>query len=110
MPSWFCVHVRFLDSAYHGRGDGGDPEWPPSPLRVFQALVAASAARWNERIQLSYAVAALEWLERQKNPTIVAVGGTPSDIPYRLYVPDNVGDKVAKSWRLGNDASIAEHR
>ncbi|MBX9622589.1 MAG: type I-U CRISPR-associated protein Cas5/Cas6, partial [Gemmataceae bacterium] len=47
MGSSFCVSVTFLDPAFHGRGDGGEPEWPPSPLRLFQAVVAAAAARWR---------------------------------------------------------------
>ncbi len=48
MPYFFCITVRFLDSAFHGRGDRGKPEWPPSPLRLFLALIAAAAARWRE--------------------------------------------------------------
>ena len=43
MPSHFCLSVCFLDAAFHGRGDSGKSEWPPSPHRVFQALVAAGA-------------------------------------------------------------------
>ena len=38
--------VRFLDDRYHGLLDrGGPPEWPPSPFRLFQALVAGVARR-----------------------------------------------------------------
>jgi CRISPR-associated protein Csb2 len=73
-------------------------------------MVAASAARWNERVSLGYAVPAFRWLERQQQPQIHAVGGIASENPYRLYVPDNVGDKVAKSWVGGREASIAEYR
>lgn len=110
MPTHFCLTVRFLQPYSHGRGDGGDPEWPPSPLRVFQALVAAAAARWNERTRLVYAAPALRWLEGQPRPTIVAATGVPSDVKYRLYVPDNVADKVAKAWSGERDASIADYR
>jgi CRISPR-associated protein Csb2 len=110
MPSYFCLAVRFLQPYSHGRGGDGEPEWPPSPLRVFQALVAAAAARWNERMRLEYAVPALQWLELQKAPTIVAAVGVRSDVKYRHYVPDNVADKVAKSWSGGREASIADYR
>jgi len=79
-------------------------------LRVFQALVAAAAARWNERIRLDYAVPALRWLERQPAPRIVAASGVQSDVKYRLYVPDNVSDKVARSWSGGREASMADYR
>jgi CRISPR-associated protein Csb2 len=110
MPTNFCLSVRFLQPYSHGRGGDGEPEWPPSPLRAFQALVAAAAARWNERIRLEYAVPALRWLERQPAPTIVAARGVRSDGKYRLYVPDNVADKVARSWSRGRHTSIADYR
>jgi CRISPR-associated protein Csb2 len=110
MPTYFCLTVRFLQPYSHGRGNDGEPEWPPSPLRAFQALVAAAAGRWNERTQLEYAAPAFRWLERQPAPTIVAAPGTRSDVKYRLYVPDNVADKVAKSWSARREASIADYR
>jgi CRISPR-associated protein Csb2 len=111
MSKFLSITVRFLQPLSHGRGDGGEPEWPPSPLRVFQALVAAAAARWNERTRLDYAVPALEWLAKHPAPTVVASAGVASEVKYRLYVPDNVADKVAKSWRGGNaNASIADYR
>lgn len=111
MPSLLCITLRSLTADFHGRGEDGEPEWPPSPLRAFQALVAAAAARWNERLRLEYAAPALRWLEAQLPPTIVAAVGAPAGTKYRLYVPDNVADKVAKSWRGGNAAaSIADYR
>jgi hypothetical protein len=50
MASVLCITIRFLDPVpqFHGRGDTGDPEWPPSPLRLFQAMVSAAASRWRE--------------------------------------------------------------
>src|SRR5437588_7057832 len=110
MSANLCITIRFLQPYCHGRGSDGDPEWPPSPLRVFQALVAAAAARWNERIRLECAHPALRWLERQPAPMIVAAPGIRSDVKYRLYVPDNVADKVARSWSGGREATIAEYR
>ena len=109
MQDFLCITVRFLDGAFHGRGDRGEPEWPPSPLRLFQALVAAAAGRWNERVRLETAVVALRWLETQPAPLIVA-SRAETGAKYRLYVPDNVGDLVAKSWQRGNEASLAEYR
>jgi CRISPR-associated protein Csb2 len=110
MTSSLCITVRFVQPMCHGRGDRAEPEWPPGPLRVFQAMVAAAAARWNERTCLEYAAPALQWLERQPPPLIIAACGEPSRVPYRLYVPDNVGDKVAGSWSRGGTASVAEYR
>jgi CRISPR-associated protein Csb2 len=109
MPDFLCISIRFLDCAFHGRCDGGEPEWPPSPLRLFQALVAATAAHLNERRTLADGVPALQWLEGQPLPTIVApeaVAGTK----YRMYVPDNVGDLVGKSWSKHNDNDMSNYR
>lgn len=110
MSSFLCISVRFLQPCSHGRDENGDPEWPPSPLRLVQALVAASAGRWNERSRLTHAVSAIRWLETLAPPRIVAAQANRSEQPYRLYVPDNVTDKVAASWSKGRDASIADYR
>lgn len=111
MSSYFCLTIRFLQPYYHGQIDGGKPEWPPSPLRAFQALVAASARRWRGTQFVDYATPALRWLEqRGVGPSIIAPTGVKSESKYRLYVPDNVADKVAKSWSAGREASIADYR
>ena len=47
MQSQLSITITFLDGTYHGREDDGVPEWPPSPLRLFQALVRTGAARFN---------------------------------------------------------------
>ncbi len=110
MNPYLCITVRFLQPYSHGRGENGEPEWPPSPLRVYQAVVAAAAGRWNERNRLSIAAAALNWLETQSCSVIIAADAVPSSQPFRLYVPDNVTDKVAAAWSRGRDASIADYR
>ncbi len=110
MSSQLCLTIRFLQPYFHGRGDGGEPEWPPSPLRMFQALVAAAATRWRHEGFQSSVVPALRWLERQRTTSIVASVGEPAEMKYRLYVPDNIADKVAKSWSAGREASIADYR
>ncbi len=112
MPSALCITVRFLNPvpAFHGRGDGGEPEWPPSPLRLFQALVAASAARWRGSHFADHAQPALLWLET-RTPLIVAPAIQAARTPYRTYVPNNAADLVTAAWARGNsDVSIAEHR
>lgn len=114
MNSYLCLSIHFLDEAFHGRRDGGEREWPPSPLRLFQALIAASAAKWGERHQLDYARPALKWLEAEMPPLIV----TPQSVKgavYRLSVPNNAMDLVGRAWSRGNlfgsgDANPATHR
>ena len=74
--------VRFLDDRYHGS------DWPPSPARLFQALVAGSktgapAREWNADRQ-----GALEWLESLEPPNIFS--RTKSDGQrFTIYVPNN---------------------
>jgi CRISPR-associated protein Csb2 len=99
--SALCVTVRFLHPAAHGRADGGEPEWPPSPLRLFQTLVAAAAARWNERQVLDYAVPALRWVEAVGSPDIVAPVGVASEVRTQFYVPDNTADLLVPQFKKG---------
>jgi CRISPR-associated protein Csb2 len=98
MPENLCITVRFAYPTFHGRGDSGEPEWPPSPLRLFQSLVAAAAARFGnaERFR-DYAVAAFEWLAGLHSPTVVAAPGTVGT-PFRIAVPNNDMDLVAGAW------------
>ncbi len=106
---FLCITIRFLDGRFHGRGDRGEPEWPPSPLRLFQALVAA-AAGGHAQGGLAPVAPALHWLESQEPPLIIAPATTVG-VKHRLYVPDNVGDLVAGAWSRGNpDADIANYR
>jgi CRISPR-associated protein Csb2 len=96
MADYLRISIHFLGDAFHGRGDHGEPEWPPSPLRLFQALVAASARLDNQADET------LQWLE-QLPPPIIAAPKRADIQPrgYKTYVPDNVGDIVAKSWSRG---------
>src|SRR5205807_2823268 len=76
-----------------------------------QALVAAAAARWREPQFGTYAAPALKWLEGLDSPEIFAPVGRTASRAYRLYVPNNAGDLVARAWASGSsDASIAAHR
>jgi CRISPR-associated protein Csb2 len=111
MSESLCITVTFLDRRFHGRGDAGQPEWPPSPLRLMQAVVAANARQVGINGELEHALA---WLEQQKPPVIVA----PTHVrgaAYCLSVPNNAMDLVAKAWSRGNyfgsgDANPATHR
>ena len=71
MPQSLLIVVRFSEGRYHGQDDGfnGADGWPPSPGRLFQALVAAAARGAN---LLPEDVRALEWMEGLKPPRIAA--------------------------------------
>jgi CRISPR-associated protein Csb2 len=106
MTRHLVLSFRFLSPWFHGRGDEGAPEWPPSPLRAFQALVA-SAGRAGT---LESTRGALTWLEQRAAPLIIAPEADESSAGYRLSVPHNAMDLVGKQWSRGDEGNAAEHR
>ena len=111
MRQYLRISATFIDPLYHGRADAAQPEWPPSPLRVFQAIVAANGRAIQAQVPLR---GALAWLEAQPAPLIIApeAHGTAG---YVLSVPNNAMDLVAKAWAKGNyhgtgDSNPATHR
>lgn len=84
MPS-LLLSVRFHDGRYHGV-----PEWPPSPARLFQALVAAAA---RGKTLPRNAEAALEWLETLDAPVIAAPHARRAR-GFNNFVPNNDLDAV----------------
>ena len=109
MARSLLIAVRFHEGRYHGQADRfhGADGWPPSPSRVFQALVAGAArgATLPPEDQR-----ALEWLERLDPPSIAAPS-VRRGRAVKLYVPNNdldarggdpdkVGDiRIDKHWR-----------
>ncbi len=92
------IDVHLLDVRWHGTGD-----WPPSPFRLYQALVAgAYGGRWRSEDDGARLDEAFEWLERLEAPAIVApVSSRPSAVTY--YVPDNDLDAEGNDPRnVGN--------
>lgn len=93
MPTILKISVRFLLDEFDGRGDGSEPEWPPSPLRLFQTLTNSAA-----RLGMANFASVLEHLETLPPPTIAA--SIPAKIQpspearHRVtsYVPNNDGD------------------
>lgn len=84
------ITVHWLDDRYHGLLDrDGPPEWPPSPYRLFQALVAGVARRGELETEPGEA---LDWLQSLKPPMIIAPRSRPGQVVTR-FVPNNDGDK-----------------
>lgn len=109
MTSYFCLSIRFLDSRFHGRGDAGEPEWPPSPLRAFQALVAAAARQHRGELPNEIALA-LQWLESESehHPPVVVAPEMKQGSGYWLSVPHNAMDIVARAWSRGNESGTGD--
>lgn len=80
-----CISLYFLDEWFYGQSDDG-PEWPPSPFRLFQALLAASSRDGK------YLKDIFQWLEQLPPPEILAPGVNESR-SWTTYVPNNDSDK-----------------
>jgi len=96
MSSHLLVTVRFHEGRYHGAGD-----WPPSPARLFQALVAGAGLKGPLSPD---EVAAFEWLEVQPFPIIAAPRASKGQA-FVNYVPNNDLDAVG-----GNPGKIGAIR
>ena len=85
--SALVLHVRLHDGRYHGKGD-----WPPSPARLFQALVAGAGLGGpltDDEIQT------LEWLEKKQPPIIGAPVAWQSARGVLFYMPNNDSDAIS---------------
>lgn len=92
----WLVEVFFHEGRFHG-----EPEWPPSPARLFQALVAGAAS--SARIGAG-AEACLRWLESLPAPLVGAPIATQGQ-DVKAWVPNN--DLDAKG---GDPAAVATIR
>ncbi|WP_161788506.1 type I-G CRISPR-associated protein Csb2 [Desulfonatronum thiodismutans] len=95
------ISVRFHTGRFHGLDTDGRPEWPPSPARLFQALVA-SAAKGSSLSPDDQA--ALAWLEGLE-PPVIAAPSVRKGQSYHTYMPNNDLDTVQ-----GDPSRIAEVR
>lgn len=85
MSRALLLFVRFHEGRYHGAGD-----WPPSPARLFQALVSG-AVRDGELPTEDRA--ALAWLEMLNAP-LIATPTVREGTGVTNYVPNNDLDAV----------------
>ena len=87
MPDALLLTLRFHDGRYHGAED-----WPPSPARLFQALVAGVAR--GAALEPDDAKA-FEWLESLK-PPVIAAPIKYDGKPYNISVSNNDLDRLGK--------------
>lgn len=85
MSRALLLTLRFHDGRYHGL-----PDWPPSPARLFQALIAGAAS--GTALEPADAEA-LEWLEKRDAP-IIAAPKVMQGQGYLHYLPNNDLDAV----------------
>jgi CRISPR-associated protein Csb2 len=80
----------FATGRYHGRDEQGETlEWPLSPLRLFQALVAGSHRGVYGIIHQEERDCALRWLERLPPPVVVTGQGVESGHEFTNHLPNN---------------------
>ncbi|HEX4077751.1 MAG TPA: type I-U CRISPR-associated protein Csb2 [Rhizomicrobium sp.] len=103
MTRWLSIEATLLSGRYHGkRRDGAEPEWPPAPHRLFQALVAAAHLGTRTHEWSAAKSAAFRWLERRHAPEIIAPTAA-SCSAYTLSVPNNDMDVIARAWAVGKE-------
>ena len=95
MSQHLCIAATFLAGRYHGK------EWPPSPARLFQALVAG-ARTGTYRQQWPAVEPLLRILEQLPAPEIIARNAERLS-GYRISVPNNDTDRAAKEWAVGRE-------
>ena len=106
MPRILLLSVHFHEGRYHGR-----PEWPPSPARLFQALVAGAASGKNLPAEDRAALAVLDrpdWWGDETTAEMVREPLLRAAAWYYLRVHGARGtpvDSVAR-FHLGNGARL----
>jgi len=85
MTLYLAIHVRAHEGRYYGEGDD-----PPSPFRLFQALVAGAGISGPIDQQTGEA---LTWLERLPDAPIVASPRLTHGQAVTMFMPNNDLDK-----------------
>ena len=102
MMTCLLITVRFLDERFHGLLDRDGPaEWPPSPFRLFQALIAGVARRCElvigedtpSNVNYTDLGRAIDWLQHLPAPIVVAPRSRQG-IAITRFVPNNDGDET----------------
>ncbi len=103
-----CISVTFLDPWFHGQNDTG-PEWPPSPMRLFEALLAGARAGSCNRAWSPATADAFRWLESRPAPIVVAPVARRA-AAFTLFVPSNDGDRTPDRQRRLSGKTLRPHR
>lgn len=80
------IEIEYLTGVVFAGNDRGDAaDWPPQPDRLFSALVASWAARGRSTAERQ----ALEWLESQPAPRVMACDAPAPRSLVTVFVPPN---------------------
>src|SRR5574341_841327 len=92
------ITLTFATRRYHGRRSEEELEFPPSPARLFQALIAGSHCDAYIMLHTAKRDRALQWLESLEPPVIEAPVVCQTGAGITNYVPNN--DDGSKENRL----------
>ncbi|MGE0129720.1 MAG: type I-U CRISPR-associated protein Csb2 [Blastocatellales bacterium] len=92
------IKLTFATRRYHGRRGEDELEFPPSPARLFQALIAGSHCGVYDKVHTAERDRALRWLETLEPPVIEAPSERTAGAGVTNYVPNN--DDGRKENRL----------
>ena len=81
--------VTFATGRYHGHTGDEELEFPPSPSRLFQALIAGSHCGAYGLVHVDKRDQALRWLESLEPPVIEAPAVCEAGRGMTNYVPNN---------------------
>jgi CRISPR-associated protein Csb2 len=111
MKPSLCISFRFIQPypLFHGRGEGDEAEWPPSPMRAFQALLNAACLQRRGKPLAPPVRSALQVIEVLR-PTVIAPRATLSTTGHRTYVPHNQCDLVFAALQRGIEESTEAFR
>lgn len=101
MTLYLAIHVRAHEGRYHGDGDD-----PPSPFRLFQALVAGAGISGPLDKQTKDALA---WVEGLPDAPIIAAPRTVRGQSVSMFMPNNDLDaKGGDARRIGEVRSATK--
>jgi CRISPR-associated protein Csb2 len=83
------IKLTFADRRYHGRRSEDELEFPPSPSRLFQALIAGGHCGAYGVLHTDERDRALRWLESLEPPLIEAPAACETGADMTNYVPNN---------------------
>jgi CRISPR-associated protein Csb2 len=99
------IEIEYLTGVVFAGNDRGDAaDWPPQPDRAFSALVASWAARGRSAAERE----ALEWLEGQPAPRVMACDAAARRSLVTVFVPPN--DDTASSISILPDRRSRQPR
>lgn len=102
--NYLCISATFLANQFHGRD-----EWPPSPARLFQALLAGSET-CRYRLTSSEDQTTLRALESIPRAPEILACKTSQLHPYCISVPNNDLDLAARAWLQGTEFDTGNTR